>query len=150
MDRCAPRRGRLNVWYSSQRFTMRSNESSGVWICTALNVSSQKRSVVGKRRLRLDQGGITSCQLGRMWTVPSLPEDERHDCELAGLDVHHELQRATWVKPSTSASRELIAEERRRRTQRAVPSDELATITGVRSWCRRRSPERHTLAELRV
>ena len=96
------------------------------------------------------QGGIASCQLGCMCTVPSLPEDERHTTGFAWLDVQHELQGAARVETRTSASRELIAEQRGRRAQGPVAPDELGSITGVRSWCRRRSPERDAVAEFRV
>ena len=125
---------------------MRSNESSGVRTCTALSVSSQQLGL-GKRRLRLVQGGIASCQLGRM-RRSALSEDERY----AGIrqSISSTSCRAPRVETRTSASRELIAEERGRRANGAVAPDELASITRVRSWWRRRSPERDAVAEFRV
>ena len=148
--RCAPTRGRLNVWYSSQRFTMRSNESSGVRICTAPSMSSQKRSTAASAVSACNQVGITVCQLDRMRPVAApvrgrTPRDatRRARCPTTSCRAPHGSRPAP-VRPA-SCSRKSAAGA----LKRAVASDELATIAGVRSWCLRRSPERHTLAELR-
>ena len=80
----------------------------------------------GERRLRLRQRGIACGQLDRVGPVAPLAEDERHAARFAGLDLEHDLQRAARVEPGAGAPGEPLAEERRRRAQRAVASDELA------------------------
>ena len=85
-------------------------------------------------RLRLRDGGIARRQPHRVGPVAPLPEGEGHALGLAGLDLEDDLQGPAWVKPGARAPGEPLAEERSRRAQRAVASDELSAIAGVRSW----------------
>ena len=104
----------------------------------------------GERGLRLRQRGIARGQLDRVRPVAPLAEDERHAARFAGLDLERELQGSARVEPGAGAPGEPLAEERGRRAQRAIASDELAAVPGVRSRCLRGAPERHASAEVGV